>query len=59
MATVPIGGAPAPVTYSAIERFCRDVMGDPRFVLDMRNGRIPRPETAAKIRQFTASLGEA
>jgi hypothetical protein len=33
-------------------RFGRDVMGDPRFVFDLRNGREPRPATAARIRQF-------
>lgn len=43
----------------AVTTFGRRVMGDPRFVLDMRNGRVPRPETAAKVRQFLASLGEA
>ena len=33
-------------------RFGRDVMGDPRFVFDLRNGREPRPATVARIRQF-------
>ena len=30
-------------------RFGREVMGDPRFVLDLRNGREPREETAARV----------
>ena len=33
-------------------RFGRVVMGDPRFVFDLRNGREPRPATVARIRQF-------
>lgn len=30
-------------------RFGRDVMGDPRFVFDLRNGRDPRPGTVKKV----------
>ena len=30
-------------------RFGRAVMGDPRFVFDLRNGRDPRPETVARV----------
>ncbi len=33
-------------------RFGRDVMGDPRFVFDLRNGREPQPATVARIRRF-------
>ena len=33
-------------------RFGREVMGDPRFVFDLRNGREPRPRTIARIRRF-------
>jgi hypothetical protein len=33
-------------------RFGRQVMGDPRFVFDLRNGREPRPRTVARIRRF-------
>lgn len=33
-------------------RFGREVMRDPRFVFDLRNGREPRPATVARIRQF-------
>ena len=36
-------------------RFGREVMGDPRFVFDLRNGREPRPRTVARIRQFLAA----
>lgn len=36
-------------TGMAPTRFGRDVAGDPRLVLDMRNGREPRPKTAARI----------
>ena len=32
-------------------RFGREVMGDPRFVFDLRNGREPRPRTVARIRK--------
>ena len=28
------------------------VMGDPRFVFDLRNGREPRTRTVARIRRF-------
>ena len=30
-------------------RFGRDVVGDPRFVFDLRNGRDPRPQTVARV----------
>ena len=30
-------------------RFGRDVVGDPRFVADLRNGREPRDGTAARV----------
>ena len=33
-------------------RFGREVMGDPRFVFDLRNGREPRPRTIERIRRF-------
>lgn len=33
-------------------RFGREVMGDPRFVFDLRNGREPRARTIARIRKF-------
>jgi len=30
-------------------RFGREVVGDPRFVFDLRNGRDPRPRTVARV----------
>ena len=33
-------------------RFGRDVVGDPRFVFDLRNGRDPRPRTIARVRAY-------
>lgn len=33
-------------------RFGRLAAHDPRFVADLRNGRIPRAETAARIEAF-------
>lgn len=33
-------------------RFGREVLGDPRFVEDLRNGRDPRPATVAKVRAY-------
>lgn len=43
----------------AITRFGRSAVNDPRFVLGLRNGRTPRPETEARVRQFIAKLREA
>jgi hypothetical protein len=36
----------------AAARFGREVMGDPRFVFDLRNGREPRPTTVRRVRKF-------
>lgn len=33
-------------------RFGRDVVRDPRFVFDLRNGREPRAKTEARVRAF-------
>lgn len=33
-------------------RFGRLAAHDPRFVADLRNGRVPRPGTAARIEAF-------
>jgi hypothetical protein len=30
-------------------RFGREVLGDPRFVFDLRNGRDPRPRTVERV----------
>ena len=39
-------------TKTAPTRFGREVLRDPRFVFDLRNGREPREETAARIRAW-------
>jgi len=33
-------------------RFGREAVRDPRFVLDLRNGREPRPRTVARVSAF-------
>ena len=42
--------------YTEVEtaptRFGREVVGDPRFVFDLRKGREPRPLTVARVRAF-------
>ena len=43
----------------AATRFGRDVVHDPRFVLDLRNGRTPRPETVARVDAYLAQAAEA
>jgi len=35
-------------------RFGRDAVNDPRFVLDLRNGREPRPATAERVSAYIA-----
>lgn len=37
-------------------RFGRDAMNDPRFVLDLWNGRDVRPATEARARAYIATL---
>jgi hypothetical protein len=37
-------------------RFGREVMGDPRFVFDLRNGRDPRPVTVARVRAYLETV---
>jgi len=36
-------------------RFGREVLGDPRFVFDLRNGRDPRPRTVARVLAYLES----
>ena len=43
---------------TAATRFGRDVVGDPRFVLDLRNGREPRPLTAARVRAYIEAAAQ-
>ena len=33
-------------------RFGREVMGDPRFVFDLRRGREPREQTERRVRTY-------
>jgi hypothetical protein len=35
-------------------RFGREALGDPRFVLDLRNGREPRPSTTVRVLAYMA-----
>jgi hypothetical protein len=37
-------------------RFGREAMGDPRFVLDLRNGREPRAGTVSRVSAYLARL---
>jgi hypothetical protein len=41
---------------TAPTRFGRDVVGDPRFVFDLRKGREPRPRTVARVRAFLEAV---
>jgi len=38
-------------------RFGRQAVGDPRFVLDLRNGRRPRRKTVVRLEAYLAALG--
>lgn len=40
-------------------RFGREAVGDPRFVLDLRNGREPRPRTVNRVRAYLETLPSA
>ncbi len=45
---------------TAPTRFGRDAVNDPRFVLDLRAGRTPRPTTTARVSAYLAQCeGEA
>ena len=39
-------------TRTAPTRFGRDAVGDPNFVLNLRDGREPRPSTIRRVHQF-------
>lgn len=39
-------------------RFGREAVGDPRFVLDLRNGREPRGTTEQRVRSYMRALEE-
>jgi hypothetical protein len=40
------------ISNTPAARFGREVMGDPRFVFDLRKGREPRPRTVTRILAF-------
>lgn len=40
-------------------RFGRLAASDPRLVLDLRNGRTPRPRTEKRVEHFMNTYGEA
>lgn len=44
---------------TAPTRFGREAVGDPRFVLDLRNGRAPRPATIARVEAHLQASAEA
>lgn len=37
-------------------RFGRNVVGDPRFVFDLRRGRDPRPATVERVRAYLEAV---
>jgi hypothetical protein len=39
-------------TAMAPTRFGREVVGDPRFVFDLRNGREPREKTESRVQTW-------
>jgi hypothetical protein len=39
-------------------RFGREVLGDPRYVFDLRNGRDPRPRTIARVRAYLEAAAQ-
>ncbi|WP_298691795.1 hypothetical protein [uncultured Sphingomonas sp.] len=39
-------------------RFGREVVGDPRFVFDLRNGREPRGDMTARVHAWLDAQGE-
>ena len=40
------------VSNTPAARFGRMVMGDPRFVFDLRRGRQPRAQTVLRVRSY-------
>lgn len=44
-------------SHISATRFGRQAVGDPRFVLDLRNGRKPRRKTVARLEAYLAALG--
>lgn len=46
------------LTKMSPTRFGRDAVGDPNFVLNLRDGREPRPQTVRRVLSFI-SVGES
>ena len=46
-------------TGMPVTKFGRLATHDPRFVLDLRNGRVPRPETEKRVEHFMNIYREA
>ena len=40
-------------------RFGREAVGDPNFVFDLRDGRVPRDRTAAKVYAYLDRVRQA
>lgn len=38
--------------HVAATRFGRNALGDPRFVLELRKGRVPRPRTMVRLERY-------
>jgi len=45
-------------TDMAATKFGRLAAQDPRFVLDLRNGRMPRPHTESRVEHFMNNFEE-
>ena len=45
-------------TGMAWTKFGRLAAKDPRFVEDLRNGRMPRPQTSARVERFMSNYSE-
>ena len=43
-------------SQTAPTRFGREVVGDPRFVFDLRRGREPRQTTVERVRAFLETV---
>lgn len=41
-------------TGTSATRFGREALGDPRFVMDLRRGRLPGMKTEARVRNYLA-----
>lgn len=44
-------------TNMPVTKFGRLATRDPRFVLDLRNGRLPREETTERVERFIREFG--